>query len=414
MLSVVVWKGNSVTAFTVVSPTFLTTTLRASHPQRKAPRRASTLLWQAPSSSSNSQNDPQVYWANIGISVAQQVQPSVALITPIGVRQMKSRGTGFVMDPKLVHGGGKVEDDDKEYTYFITAAHVAAPGYDIQVTLMNNNNASTENGQPQYSNYNATVLGRNQTLDLALLRIQNNNTSTKMPQPLEIATEIPLVGTLTFAHGYPASRLQGPAMTNGIVCGIANGLGLPSDTPFYSAGQDEEEKDSTTRKDNNKTTTSGSMDTTTFVVTNAAMAGGMSGGPLTDADGKVLGVNALIRPDLRALGNYAVSAQEVLLFLKQQQEQSAKSISMSDVNEKDRIYSVYLFNDPMNKKERVSNILQSVVNVTGDAANDIMMEAHRTGRAEVSKFAQRDEAEHLCQALKQEDLLVEVSLHSSK
>jgi len=414
MLSLVVWKGNSVAAFTVVSPTFLTATLRADHPQRKAPRRASTLLWQAHSSSSNSQNDPQVYWANIGISVAQQVQPSVALITPIGVRQMKSRGTGFVMDPKLVHGGGNnVEDDDQEYTYFITAAHVAAPGYDIQVTLMNNN-VVAETGQPQYSNYNATVLGRNQTLDLALLRIQHNNTSTKMPPPLEIASEVPLVGTLTFAHGYPASRLQGPAMTNGIVCGIANGLGLPSDTPFYSAGQDEEEKDSTTRKDNNKTTTSGSMDTTTFVVTNAAMAGGMSGGPLTDADGKVLGVNALIRPDLRALGNYAVNAQEVLLFLKQQQEQSAKSISMSDVNEKDRIYSVYLFNDPMNKKERVSNILQTVVNVTGDAANDIMMEAHRTGRAEVSKFAQRDEAEHLCQALKQEDLLVEVSLHSSK
>ena len=56
-------------------------------------------------------------------------------------------------------------------------------------------------------------------------------------------------------------------------------------------------------------------DSIVFVVTDAAMSGGMSGGPLVNASGFVLGVNALIRPDLRALGNYAVSTQEVLAFL---------------------------------------------------------------------------------------------------
>jgi S1-C subfamily serine protease/ATP-dependent Clp protease adapter protein ClpS len=296
---------------------------------------------------------------DIPLNVARLVQPSVALVTPKGVRNMTARGSGFVLD------GFNVTSTTEEYTYIVTAAHVAAPGYAIELSLGD-------------ETYPAVVVARNVTLDLALLRTE---TLLKGVQGLTLAKEIPEVGTVAYAHGYPASRLRGPAMTSGIVCGIADGLGVPDSMSMSSRE-------------------TSSTDETTFVVSDAAMSGGMSGGPLVDSNGNVLGVIALIRPDLRALGNYAVSAQELIGFLE--------SISLNEEESSDNGYRVLLFNDPMNKKKRVSSVLASVASLDKDMAEQVMMQAHKTGRGIVGNYTDLGAAETMYAALRDEDLLVEL------
>lgn len=286
---------------------------------------------------------------SIGVSVAQRVQPSVVLVTPKGVRNMTARGSGFV-----------IESSDNSIS-IVTAAHVTPPGYSIQVTWRN-------------SSLPASVVMRNTTLDLALLQLKTTD-SNPLATPLSLRECLPPVGTLVFAHGYPASRLRGPAMTSGIVCGIADGLGLPDDESF-------------------------SDDYTAFVVTNAAMSGGMSGGPLVDIEGRVVGVNALIRPDLRALGNYAVSSMELVHFLKAARGQPEAMSAPSAV-------LLWLYNDPMNKRERVAAVLQTVAGLNSTLAEHVMMQAHTTGRGNIGNFTNLEEAIRMGQALRDQDLLVE-------
>jgi S1-C subfamily serine protease len=296
--------------------------------------------------------------ASLALNVARLVQPSVALVTPIGVRNMTARGSGFVIDFNTT--------STNEYTYLVTAAHVAAPGFEIEIKL-------GDTSRP------ATVVGRNITLDLALIRTDK----IEGVQGLEIASDIPEVGTIAFAHGYPASRMREPTMTSGIVCGIADGLGVPDGSMPSNY-------------------LSNRTDDTIYVVTDAAMSGGMSGGPLVNYLGTVMGVNALVRPDLRALGNYAVSAEEIRSFLANVEQRSSED-NLSATG-----YRVYLFNDGMNKKERVSSVLKSVAMMEKEDANKVMMEAHSTGRGVVREFSVLVEAEELCKALRKEDILVEV------
>lgn len=258
---------------------------------------------------------------NLGIQIAQQVQPSVVLVTPKGVRNMTARGSGFILshtEEGNEEEQGRIRYDyhlpDPDALYIITAAHVAIPGYTIEVTVPTIDTATATNatetadewigGSDTLLKCTATVVARNTTMDLALLRVDDpvaklGKNHTELGG-LQLARYHPPVGTLAFAHGYPASRLRGPAMTLGIVCGLADGLGLPKDTFGTSSSEG-------TETDN---------DSTIFVVTDAATSGGMSGGPLVNGRGLVMGVNALIRPDLRALGNYAVSSLEVLDFLQ--------------------------------------------------------------------------------------------------
>lgn len=313
-------------------------------------RRASTSLYSIPT--------------DIGIQVARLVQPSVALVTGIGVRNSTARGSGFVIDL----------DRSDDYIYLLTAAHVVSPGTRIEISF----SCSGNSRRP------ATVIGRNNTLDLALIRVDRLSGD---PKGLVISSETPEVGSIAFAHGYPASRMRGPAMTCGIVCGIADGLGMPDE--FMAKG----------------ITTSGEDVATSFVVTDAAMSGGMSGGPLVNMEGTVLGVNALIRPDLRALGNYAVSADEIRSYMQ--------NVSFSNTNllEESRGYRVILFNDRMNKMKRVAQVLRDVAMLEDDDATKVMMEAHTTGRGTVREFSGRQNADELCQSLRKEDILVEVEYY---
>ena len=332
------------------------------------------------------------------VVLANQIRPKVALVIPKGVRNMTARGSGFVVqvgggDPNnhnSSNNNNNSSSSSSSSTYIVTAAHVALPGHDVEVVL---------GGDNQKLAQTATVLARNMTLDLALLRIETTGrpstttaTTTTTNSALTISEDFPPVGTTTFAFGYPATNLQqGPAMTSGIVCGISNGLGMP----------DVVVTDDSTRMTpfNNSTTT------TTYVVTDAGMSSGMSGGPLVDRTGTVLGVISLIRPDLRSLGNYAVSSKELQAFLKAAwSRESGTNNGSKDM----ATYRIVLFNDPMNKKERVASVLQSIASLDNEEANNIMMKAHRTGQSTVQDGLEQELAETMCAMLRKEDVLVEV------
>eukprot|EP00977_Amphora_coffeiformis_P024859 scaffold17366_cov182-Amphora_coffeaeformis.AAC.8 len=61
----------------------------------------------------------------------------------------------------------------------------------------------------------------------------------------------------------------------------------------------------------------------------------------------------------------------------------------------------------MNKRQRVAGILQNVALLDTEMANQVMMAAHTTGRGLVGTFTDPSKATSLCQALRDQDLLVE-------
>ena len=62
----------------------------------------------------------------------------------------------------------------------------------------------------------------------------------------------------------------------------------------------------------------------------------------------------------------------------------------------------------MNKRARVSKVLKEVASLNETTANQVMMQAHTSGRCVVANVTDGSQAELLCQALREQDLLVEV------
>jgi len=256
------------------------------------------------------------------IQAARTVRPSVVLVTSKGVRKESSQGSGFV----VAFDDSKDDDDDeddetKDSVYILTSAHVAPPGWKVSVTFPSDPDKQ----------YPATVVGRKLNSDLALLCVETvvDDDDYPFPPPLiltgeDVSTDtfaasdskVPTseIGSPVYAFGYPMG-VEGPTMTSGILSATTKGINY---------------MDAPTGEDLSEISKSRPFETTMFVITDAAMAGGMSGGPLVSSEGIVLGINALVRPDLRALGNYAVSALECETFLerledKRSRETGAKS-----------------------------------------------------------------------------------------
>mmetsp|Transcript_10022 Transcript_10022/g.24526 ORF Transcript_10022/g.24526 Transcript_10022/m.24526 type:complete len:286 (+) Transcript_10022:250-1107(+) len=116
------------------------------------------------------------------------------------------------------------------------------------------------------------------------------------------------IGNPVYAFGYPMG-VEGPTMTSGILSATTKGINY---------------MDAPTGEEPSEVSKSRPFEHTSFVITDAAMAGGMSGGPLVDGEGCVLGINALVRSDLRALGNYAVSALECEMFLEKLEDKRSR------------------------------------------------------------------------------------------
>mmetsp|Transcript_1162 Transcript_1162/g.3485 ORF Transcript_1162/g.3485 Transcript_1162/m.3485 type:complete len:302 (-) Transcript_1162:60-965(-) len=258
------------------------------------------------------------------------ISPSLCVVAPRGVRNTTLRGTGMV-----VRAGERLG--------VLTAAHVALPGWRLEVSTASGDTAE------------ATLLGRDVDADLAFLAVDRLAAppATLRPDPARI-------GEFAIACGFPG------ALPNAT---LAAALGV------VSAAAD------------------------AFVVADAAVGQGMSGGPLLDADGAVLGLISR----LQSFGSFHVSAPACLDFLA-----ALRDDDHPGRPDPDDAFRVLLFNDPFNTRARVQRVLLDAGLDDHDAAR-AMREAHTTGRSLVRQFDSREAADALCLRLRASDLLVEVA-----
>lgn len=307
-----------------------------------------------------------------------QCLPSVVLVAPTDPRagprararerrgRGSSQGTGVAV---------QVGSD----LFILTSAHCVPEGMGVEVRLQSD---EFEGG------YEAAVIGRAADgLDLALLRLPEEAISAQAGglKPLEFAADACTLGEFAIAIGM-AGNVR-PAISLGIISGVSDFLTQSSKSADREAR--------------------GPRPDPVYVVTDAAMAGGMSGGPLLSAEGKLLGINTLVRPDQRGIGNYAISAARALEAVT---EIAARAPSLAGEAEPvGTELTLFLFNDRVNKRARVEGVLKRA-GLEATEANRAMMDAHRTGRGVVRSFPMeaKDEAEALRAQLADGDLLVEV------
>jgi S1-C subfamily serine protease len=381
------------------------------------------------------------------VQTARSVRPSVVLVTSTGVRNENSQGSGFVVEFDDAADESDIEEVDR--CYILTSAHVAPPGWKVSVTFPSDPDKQ----------YPATVVGRKLNSDLALLAVESaidDNDEDPFPPPLIMSSEDILtdtkssssssssitsneIGSPLYAFGYPMG-LEGPTMTSGILSATTKGINY---------------MDAPTGEEPSEISKSRPFEKTNFVITDAAMAGGMSGGPLVNSEGVVLGVNALVRPDLRALGNYAVSSIECESFLEKLEDQrdvakqaskkvdarserrkkrkearksedstTSSSDSSSDDDEvpADGVagYRVMLYGYSTSKAE-ATTILRRAAGLDELRAENAMRSAYSFGAGVVDEFyvseagdrkraekAARKKADDLFEKLKEEGMMVEV------
>lgn len=311
--------------------------------------------------------------------VAEVASASIVLVVPRGVRNTTAQGSGFVVD---VDGG----------LHILTSAHVAAGGMSVEVALPQDGYAAR---------HNATVLGRAPGReDLALLKLDANTPIEGLPALTLGNSDALRLGEFVIAMGHPAG-LRG-AVTLGVVSGKTEMpvASVPLEVAVSDGGEGGDEMEAMVP----------------YLVTDAAFAGGMSGGPLLSSSGQVVGVNTLVRPELRGLGNYAIASSRVATVLQEivnaaNGEQMRRCIG----------FQVVLYNDRFNKRQRVEEVLKAA-GISSDDAREAMMRAHTLGRGTIRRYdvirsvgdreddesAAFEQAEALRVELAAADLLVEV------
>lgn len=235
----------------------------------------------------------------------------------------------------------------------LTAAHVVLPGWQVSVSF---------DGKETQQ---AKVICRDQKYDLAFLEVDGLET-----EAIDLRNETAKNGEFAIACGYPG-LFPGAVMTTtlGVVAAV------------YSES----------------------------LIADAAVAPGMSGGPLVDADGNILGITTRLA---LPIGSSAVPASVCTDFLESlDRNQNAEKPSNSSVR---TVHSVILFNDPFNTRQRVQEVLVEA-GLDLDIAARAMKQAHTTGSGIVREFSsdERDAAEKLCLRLRASDLLVDV-LHTEE
>ena len=181
---------------------------------------------------------------------AEPTIPSVRAVAQAGTRMIEDaqRSVVQVRSGSRGVGAGVVWDANG---LVLTNDHVVAgrrPGVDVRVVL------------PDGRSFDADAAGRSGSPDLALLRLR------EVPGDLRAApvgdSDRLRVGELVYAVGHPWGRLG--AVTAGIVSGLGAVRG------------------------------SGGGPSTHYVQSDVALAPGNSGGPLLNAGGEVVGINAMI------------------------------------------------------------------------------------------------------------------------
>ena len=145
-------------------------------------------------------------------------------------------GTGFVID-----SNGTI----------VTNAHVVSGASQVQVRFDDNS-----------AGVDADVVGRDQSSDLAVLRVDSSNTQSIKPLRLADSDSV-RVGDLAVAIGYPLGLER--TVTAGIISGVGRAIRAPNGFSIDKVIQ-----------------------------TDAPINPGNSGGPLLDGAGRVIGVNSQI------------------------------------------------------------------------------------------------------------------------
>ncbi|HTV47685.1 MAG TPA: trypsin-like peptidase domain-containing protein [Phycisphaerae bacterium] len=175
---------------------------------------------------------------------------------PIGRAKENFLGSGFI-----------IQKDG----YVVTNNHVIDQAQSISVTL--------SNGQT----FSAHLIGSSSTADLAVLKIDSNQTFPTIP--LGTSSDL-MIGEPAIAVGNPFGYAQ--SVSSGIVSAI---------------GREIDEPDNPTPLKN-------------LIQTDAAINPGNSGGPLLDAYGRVIGINTAIRQSAENIG-FAIGVDQLTQILPQ-------------------------------------------------------------------------------------------------
>jgi S1-C subfamily serine protease len=162
-------------------------------------------------------------------------------------------------DDGIATGTGFVIDDSG---HVVTNAHVVAGGRVVTVQTA-----------PRAARIRARVLGRDPSTDLALLRVNPREAPELAPLPLGDSDDV-RVGDTAIAIGNPYGLQH--TVTVGVVSATDRTIDAPDGFPIDRAVQ-----------------------------TDAAINAGNSGGPLLDAAGRVIGVNAQSEPGTNGI-SYAI------------------------------------------------------------------------------------------------------------
>lgn len=169
-------------------------------------------------------------------SIAGLVAPTV-----VSISVASSAGTAT--------GSGSVYKSDDTYSYIVTNNHVVASGGTITVEFTSGEELP------------ATIIGRDRMYDLAALRIKKGNIPTISTGNSSDVS----VGDPVLAFGSPLGY------SNTVTAGIVSALNRP-----VAAGS------------------AGSESYVNAIQTDAAINQGNSGGPLVDAQGRMIGINSVI------------------------------------------------------------------------------------------------------------------------
>ncbi|KAJ1459011.1 trypsin-like cysteine/serine peptidase domain-containing protein [Pelagophyceae sp. CCMP2097] len=275
--------------------------------------------------------------------VVDRTSPSLCVVRTAGPRGMNATGTGIVIDAAMLQGA------DASSLWILTNAHVVPPSMKLDVVF----GAAVLEAQ---------LVGRATVADVALLRVDG---AAATAPALRFASK-PRLGADALALGYAAQGDDGPDLlvTRGIVSGLPFRLGVE------------------------------------YVATDALLRGGVSGGPLLDASGEVVGVCTYVDNGL----GHAISSDRCVLEARAILAAFvAKSASGAALE-----HAVYLYNDRMNKKARVAQVLAQVYGATAERADMLMDTAHKKGRAECAVYDDAADAAKFAAAMIAGDLVAEV------
>ncbi len=190
-----------------------------------------------------------------------KVYNAVVLITSYRLDDGDSVGSGFIY-----------KTDDK-YGYILTNNHVIAKSNTISV--MTND----------LKEIDATLLGYDEPMDLAILRIAKEDVS--LVAPIGNSSDMK-IGDTVFTVGSPEGIQYMGTVTKGIISG------LNREVKIGTLGEDY---------------------TMSVIQTDAAINPGNSGGPLVNINGEVIGINSLklVQDEIEGMG-FAIPIEEVLLY----------------------------------------------------------------------------------------------------